>query len=130
MKTLRTAVLLAALAILATAGIALAAHPAKTRISIDDKGIDSGFGGYVHSSKYKCESNRKVRLYKMTGRHRRPSRDIKIGSDVAQPNGPDSQYFIDTTTTAEANSGSFYVYAKAKRGCRRGLSRVQTRAEN
>jgi hypothetical protein len=94
---------------------------AKTRISIDDKG--DGFGGFVRSSKSKCENNRKVRLYKVKGRHPRRSRDRKLGSDRAQPNGPDSQYFI----SEDAESGRFYVYAASKRGCKAKRSKVVRR---
>jgi hypothetical protein len=123
LKTLRTVGLLTLVVMFATCAVAFAA--AKTKISIDDKG--DGFGGYVHSSKYKCENNRKVRLYKITGSRPHPSSDTRIGSDTAQPNGPDSQYFIHTDTVDNANSGRFYVYAKAKRGCKSGRSRVLTR---
>lgn len=117
-KTFQIAVGLAVVLALSLSAVALAAS--KTKVSIDDKG--DGFGGYVHSKKPRCE-NRRVRLYKVKGHKPKPRKDRKLGSDLAQPNGPDSQYFIAN----DATSGRFYTYVKAKRGCKAARSKVVKR---
>jgi len=118
-KSFRIAGLLAAVFALSFCAVAFAAS--KTKVSISDGG--DGFGGYVHSKKSRCE-NRRVRLYKVKGHHRpNRHRDRKLGSDLAQPNGPDSQYFISDDST----SGRFYTYVKSKRGCKAARSNVVKR---
>jgi hypothetical protein len=111
------AVLVVASAALVFAGIALAAD-ASTKVTIQAQ--QGGFFGLVHtknSAAERCEANRKLILYKQTGSSQRPRQDIKIGSDIAQPNGPDSQWFVNTN-----KSGKFYAKAPPKTGCLAGFS--------
>ncbi len=72
------------------AGIAVASG-ANTRVTIQAQ--QGGFFGFVHTRKSaseKCENGRKVILYKQKGSDQKPSQDTKIGTDIAQPNGPGS----------------------------------------
>ena len=64
------------------------------------------------SASEKCENGRKVILYKQKGSEQKPRDDTKIGTDIAQPNGPDSMWSINTN-----KSGKFYAKAPKKPGC-------------
>jgi hypothetical protein len=101
---------------IAFAGIAVASGAATT-VSI--KAQKGGFFGYVHSDKQKCEANRKVVLYKQKGSEQKPSQDTKIGHDFAQPNGPDSQWSINTN-----KSGKFYAKAAETSSCHHAFSKT------
>jgi len=99
------------------AGIAVASG-ANTRVTIQAQ--QGGFFGFVHTRKSaseKCENGRTVILYKQKGSDQKPSQDTKIGTDIAQPNGPDSQWSINTN-----KSGKFYAKAPKKPGCAAGFS--------
>ena len=88
-----------------TASQAQAADLAPTEVSII---ANSGgeFYGYVSSDDDNCEAGRKVTLFKMTGKSPNPKADQKVGSDIAQPNGPDSQW--NTGNTGQ-RKGKFYA---------------------
>ncbi len=112
-----TVLAVAACGALVFAGSALAAD-APTKVTIQAE--QGGFFGYVHtknSAASQCEANRKVVLYQQTGSSQRPRLDTKIGSDIAQPNGPDGQWFVNTN-----KSGKFYAKALPKTGCLVGFS--------
>jgi hypothetical protein len=107
----------AACGALALAGSALAAD-APTQVTIQAQ--QGGFFGYVHtrnSAAAQCEANRRVVLYKQTGQSQHPRLDTRIGSDLAQPNGPDGMWSINTN-----RSGRFYAKALPKTGCLVGFS--------
>ncbi len=96
-------------AVIATAAIAIAATP--TSVSIEAQ--QGGFFGYVHSPRQDpCELNRKVKLFK----HKK-SGDVKVGTDIAQPNGPDSQWSINTDLR-----GKFYAKVPATDKCAKAVS--------
>ena len=100
------------------AGIAVASS-ANTKVTIQAQ--QGGFFGYVHTKKSaseKCENGRKVILYKQKGSDQKPSQDSKIGTDIAQPNGPDSMWSINTD-----KSGKFYAKAPGEAGLRRRFQR-------
>lgn len=78
-----------------------------------------GFSGYVKSTNGACEAGRKVTLYRQTGRKPNPRRDRKIGTDIAQPNGPDSMWSIQTD-----ESGKFYAYVKKNSKCAAAYSKT------
>ena len=108
---------MAALTGSASAGITSTA----TTVSI--KHQSGGFFGYVHSSKQDpCELNRKVYLYKLKGNGYDPKNDKLIGSDVAQPNGPDSMWSINTN----ANRGDFYAFVHKTSSCSKAFSKVKS----
>jgi hypothetical protein len=107
-----SAVIVALVGAFAFAGFA-GASGAKTRVSIEAQ--QGGFFGYVHSKKQKCEAGRKVVLYKKKGDN--PRDDIKIGHDIAQPNGPDSMWSVNTD-----KSGRFYAKASEIQGCHKAYS--------
>jgi hypothetical protein len=100
---------------LAMTGIALGAT--KTKVTIEAQA--GGFFGYVHSPKQKCELNRKVKLYKQRGHHHNRRVDKLIGSDIAQPNGPDSMWSVNTN-----RSGRFYAFTKKAHGCTKDYSKT------
>lgn len=102
----------AVLGALVFSGIA-GASGAATTVSI--KAQQGGFFGYVHSNKQKCEAGRKVVLYKKKGDN--PQDDVKIGHDIAQPNGPDAMWSINTD-----KSGKFYAKAAEAQGCHKAYS--------
>ena len=113
------------LAITVTALSGAAIAEARTRTSITDTSVnpnDEGgnrISGVVVSGREKCHNNRKVVLFRKNGRKRNVSRDEKIGSDRATPNGDGSQYRIDFE-----GSGKYYTYVKQTKSCGRAYSGV------
>ena len=123
MKNVKITTLLATTAIAVTgvlgAGSAAAAGQAETSVSI--KGNNGDYYGYVHSSKSSCESNRTVKVYKMNGSNPKPANDMLIGSDTAQPNGPDGMWSIGNSGYKH---GSFYARTAATPKCAKAISKV------
>jgi hypothetical protein len=76
----------------------------------DDQALAVGFGAAPASG---GEEPRRF----VSGSDQKPSQDTKIGTDIAQPNGPDSQWSINTN-----KSGKFYAKAPKKPGCAAGFS--------
>ena len=117
----------AAVAALAIVGVLVAlpglargaATATSTRLTIEPR--EGYFFGYVHSRNSACEVGRKVTLYAVTGATRYLSRDRKIGTDFAQPNGPDSMWSI---TTEEG--GRFYAHVRATATCKAAFSPIVT----
>ena len=114
---------LIATALVAISGIAAsgatAAGKADTEVSI--KGKNGDYYGYVHSSKSDCESGRNVNVYKQLGSSPDPKNDQKIGSDTAQPNGPDSMWSIGNSGY---KSGKFYAKVNKTDECKGDISNV------
>ena len=105
------AAVVAGTAVAATGGI-----PTKVTIQAQQ----GGFFGYVHSSKQNpCELNRKVKLFKQTGAQQKPHADMLVGTDIAQPNGPDSMWSINTNA-----QGNFYARTPATSTCAAGTSKT------
>ncbi len=103
--------LTAALATVAVSVAAFAgaadASTAKSTVSI--LGTNGDYYGYVHSKDAAhCENDRKVTVFKQLGAVQDPKVDQKIGSDVAQPNGPDAMWSIGNSGY---KSGKFYAKA-------------------
>ncbi len=90
----RVVATLAAVGLLA---IPVAAFGDNATLSIEAQ--SSGFFGNLHSSKHSCELGRTVKLFKVSNKG-----DKLIGTDEAQPNGPDSMWSINTN-----KSGNFYA---------------------
>jgi len=101
----------------ASLGAAGTAEAKSTGAKVSIEAQQGGFFGYVKSKKESCESGRKVTLLKQTGRRRNVRRDQKIGSDIAQPDGPDSMWAINTD-----EEGKFYAYVKATKNCGKAFS--------
>ncbi|MGH2975051.1 MAG: hypothetical protein ACRDLL_09335 [Solirubrobacterales bacterium] len=116
-RTLGIAAVVSIVGLLAgMAAIAGARDLATTRVSIEAE--QGGFFGYLHSPKHNpCELNRSVKLYKQKGDHHDRSVDQLIGSDLAQPNGPDSQWNVNTD-----KSGKFYAFTKGTSSCKSDYS--------
>jgi hypothetical protein len=103
----RAAATLAAVGLLAVPALALGDKPT---LSIEAQSI--GFFGYLHSNKSDCESGRTVKLFKVKHNGKQ-----LIGTDEAQPNGPDSMWSINTN-----KSGKFYAKVKATDTCEKAVS--------
>jgi hypothetical protein len=116
LSKLRIAVALGLCAAVAAAGVAFAVA-ADTQVTIQAQ--VGGFFGFVHSPKQSCESGRKVALFKQKGAQQNLSQDTKIGTDIAQPNGPDSQWSINTN-----QPGLFYAHVGRTSVCKADFSRT------
>jgi hypothetical protein len=105
--------LVAAMAATAALAIGVGAALAATPTSVSIEAQQGGFFGYVHSPRQDpCELNRKVKLFKV-----KRSGDVKVGTDIAQPNGPDSMWSINTDL-----SGKFYAKVPATDKCDKARS--------
>jgi len=120
--------LTAALATVAVSVAAFAgaadASTAKSTVSI--MGTNGDYYGYVHSSDAgNCENNRKVTVFKQLGSVQDPKSDQKIGTDIAQPNGPDAMWSIGNSGY---KTGKFYAKAAKVSGfCKAATSATITR---
>ena len=110
-KALKTVLAVAAISLTGalSTGQAAAHGKASTQVSIEAQ--SGGFFGYVHSSNSNCEAGRKVTLFTQSGE--------KVGTDYAQPNGPDSMWSINTD-----EGGAFFVKVAKSRGCGAAVSSV------
>jgi hypothetical protein len=114
---LRRAAVAAFAALAVTAGLAApATSSAATTTSVSIEAQVGGFFGYVSSADDNCEYNRTVTLYKVKRSGLKP-----IGSDLAQPNGPDSMWSINT-----AKKGRFLAKVPASAGCSAATSPIVT----
>jgi hypothetical protein len=118
-----TAAATLAVSLCALTGIADAAG-SSSQVSI--LGNNGDYYGYVHSSDAShCESNRKVTVFKQLGSTQDQHVDQKIGTDIAQPNGPDGMWSIGNSGF---KSGSFYAKAAKVPGfCKAATSPTITR---
>jgi hypothetical protein len=107
----------AAVAVTAFAGVANAASTSTVSIT----GDNGDYYGYVHSSDpTHCENGRKVVVYKQLGSAQSPKTDQKIGTDTAEPNGPDAMWSIGNSGF---KTGKFYAKAAKVPGyCRAAFS--------
>jgi hypothetical protein len=87
--------------------LAPATSGAATQTTVSIEAQAGGFFGYVSSPDDNCEYNRTVTLYKVKRSGLKP-----IGSDLAQPNGPDSMWSINT-----AKKGRFIAKVPAMDAC-------------
>lgn len=107
----------------AVAALALAAGlvaPATSSAAATTVTIEAqvgGFFGYVSSSDQNCEYNRTVTLYKVKGNGKTKA----VGSDLAQPNGPDSMWSINTN-----KRGKFVAKVPAMGSCSAATSVIAT----
>ena len=90
-------------AVMSTEASAAQLTPTEVTIQAESGG---DFFGYVTSSDSDCEAGRKVTLFKMLGTAPDRHVDQKIGSDIAQPNGPDSMW---STGNTGQRKGKFYA---------------------
>ncbi len=117
-------------AALATVAVAAAAFTgaagAATKSTVSIMGTNGDYYGYVSSSNAaNCENDRKVVVYKQLGATQSPKTDQKIGSDIAQPNGPDAMWSIGNSGY---KTGKFYAKAaKVPGDCKVAFSPTITR---
>jgi hypothetical protein len=103
----RIATAIAALAISVTAFAGVASAGSQSTVSIT--GDNGDYYGYVHSSDpTHCENDRKVTVFKQLGSVQDPHTDQKIGTDTAEPNGPDAMWSIGNSGY---KTGKFYAKA-------------------
>ncbi len=112
-RTLRIATAITAICLLAVVSVAGAREAAGTKVTIDGGGGE--YFGYVKSSKQKCKSNRKVKLYKQLGSEPHPRSDKFINSDLAQPNNDGYQW---NTGSTGVHRGKVYARATRIDGCK------------
>jgi hypothetical protein len=118
-KTLSSVTAIAAICLLAIASVAGAAGGTETRVTINGGGGE--YFGYVKSSKRKCKSDRKVKLFKQLGSEPRPRTDKFINSDLAQPNNNGYQW---NTGSTGVHNGKVYARAPRIEGCKPDNSRT------
>ncbi len=107
MRKTRFGIALTALAVSVTAFAGVATAGSKSTVSIT--GDNGDYYGYVHSSDpTHCENDRKVTVFKQLGSVQDPKVDQKIGSDTAEPNGPDAMWSIGNSGY---KTGKFYAKA-------------------
>ena len=108
-RSLRRAAAGAVAAVALAAGLAVpATSSAATSTTVTIEAQSGGFFGYVQSADDNCEYNRTVTLYKVKGN----GKQKPVGSDLAQPNGPDSMWSINTT-----KKGKFVAKVPATGDC-------------
>ena len=106
---MKTRILIATAAVAISGAFATGASAAaKADTEVTIKGPNGDYYGYVKSSDSDCESDRKVNVYKMLGSSPDRGQDQKIGSDIAQPNGPDGMWSIGNSGYKK---GKFYAHA-------------------
>jgi hypothetical protein len=103
-------------AALALAGTAMA-RAAATDVTI--KGPEGDFHGKVLSEKKSCLGDRKVIVYKQSGKTQDPSVDQKIASDISEKVGTNGVWEVGNTGYKK---GKFYAKAKRSSGCKAGYS--------
>ena len=119
-KLILTAIAVTAIAAIAFSGIASAHHRGvKTRVSIQAE--SDGFFGYVKSKKVSCENNRKIAVFKQSGRKPNVRFDQKMFTDTSSASG--DRYQWDTGNSGYF-PGSFYAHAFRKGHCRPANSRT------
>ena len=121
-KMFATAALVAVTGAFGAASVAQASDLTPTKVTI--KGHEGDYFGYVKSSDSDCESNREVKVYEMLGSSPSPKTDNLIGSDIAQPNGPDGMWSIGNSGFKH---GEFYAKVKKTSECGGDISKVISR---
>ena len=116
-RRIRTTVAGAVAAVALAAGLAApASSMAETPTVLTIEAQAGGFFGYVVNDDAACESaERTVSLYKVKGNGSKKM----VGSDLAQPNGPDLMYSIST-----AKKGKFFAKVPAIPGCSAAKSAI------
>ena len=121
-KMFATAALIAVTGAFGASSVAQASSLTPTKVTI--KGENGDYYGKVKSSDSDCESDRTVKVYEMLGSSPSPKTDNLIGTDTAQPNGPDGMWSIGNSGYKD---GSFYAKVKKTSECGGDLSKVISR---
>jgi hypothetical protein len=106
------------LALMALAGPASAAGPAKTTLTIKAQGLD--LSGTVQSSRGSCLGNRNIKLYKQKGKEQRPGSDTLVGTDTSERQGDHGEWSTGNT----GMRGKFYVRTGKVPGCTAATSKT------
>jgi hypothetical protein len=103
----RTALAALAVSVTAFAGVASAQAGGKAETKVSIKGEGGDYYGYVKSSDADhCANGRKVKVFKQSGSSQDPKHDLKIGTDIAQPNGTKYMWSIGNSGYKH---GKFYA---------------------
>ncbi len=107
-----------ALALMALAGPASAAGPAKTTLTIRAQGLD--LSGTVQSSRGSCLGDRNIKLYKQKGKEQRPGSDTLVATDTSERQGDHGEWSTGNT----GMRGKFYVRTGKVPGCTAATSKT------
>ncbi len=107
-----------ALALMALAGPAAAAGPAKTTLTIKAQGLD--LSGTVQSSRGSCLGDRNIKLYKQQGKEQRPGSDALVATDTSERQGDHGEWSTGNT----GMRGKFYVRTGKVPGCTGAASKT------
>ncbi len=107
-----------ALALMALAGPASAAGPAKTTLTIKAQGLD--LSGTVQSSRGSCLGDRNIKLYKQKGKEQRPGSDTLVATDTSERQGDHGEWSTGNT----GMRGKFYVRTGKVPGCTAAASKT------
>jgi len=107
-----------ALALMALAGPASAAGPAKTTLTIKAQGLD--LSGTVQSSRGSCLGDRNIKLYKQKGKEQRPGSDTLVATDTSERQGDHGEWSTGNT----GMRGKFYVRTGKVPGCTAATSKT------
>ncbi|HEV2745483.1 MAG TPA: hypothetical protein VGV91_20185 [Rubrobacter sp.] len=106
------------LALMALAGPASAAGPAKTTLTIKAQGLD--LSGTVQSSRGSCLGDRNIKLYKQKGKEQRPGSDTLVATDTSERQGDHGEWSTGNT----GMRGKFYVRTGKVPGCTAATSKT------
>ncbi len=106
------------LALMALAGPASAAEPAKTTLTIKAQGLD--LSGTVQSSRGSCLGDRNIKLYKQKGKEQRPGSDTLVATDTSERQGDHGEWSTGNT----GMRGKFYVRTGKVPGCTAATSKT------
>jgi len=101
---------------LAVASVANARAGAETKVTINEENGD--FSGKVKSEKQKCVEERKVTLWKQSGKEPDPGADEKIATDTTDEGGEWS------TGNTGVEKGKYYAKAHKVSGCKKAYSKT------
>ena len=107
-----------ALTLLALAGPASAAGPAKTTLTIRAQGTD--LSGTVQSRRGSCLGDRNIRLYRQKGKEQRPGSDTLVATDTSERQGDHGEWSTGNT----GMRGKFYVRTGKVPGCTGAASKT------
>jgi hypothetical protein len=114
------AALVAAAGMVVTGAASAGGGAADTKVTIKAPGGDV-YGKVKSSKPNRCANGRKVKVFRQKGGAQGGGDDIKIGSDIAQANGPDYEWNI-----GQPGVSGKKIYARAGKvaGCKADSSRT------
>jgi len=124
MRTIKTLVAIAAVAVTGAFAAQTASAAPLTPTQVTIKGQNGDYEGKVKSSDANCASDRNVLVYKMLGATPEPNNDKKIGMDTSEADGGD---YVWSAGNTGYKHGKFYARVKKTEDCGGDLSPVIVR---